>query len=170
MKKILVIGYVWPEPNSSAAGSRMMQLIEIMLKQSYQVTYASPALETEHMLDLKALGIDKVSIELNKSSFDDFVSSLNPDIVLFDRFMMEEQFSWRVEKECPEAIKILETVDLHCLRHARHQAVKNKHDASDFSNLDFNNEIALREVASILRCDLSLLISEVEVDILKNIY
>lgn len=116
MKKLLVIGYVWPEPDSSAAGSRMMQLIEILQNQNYQVTYASPALETDHMADLSMLGIEKVSIELNKSSFDDFVKKLNPDIVLFDRFMMEEQFSWRVDKQCPEAVKILETVDLHCLR------------------------------------------------------
>ncbi len=168
MKNLLVIGYVWPEPNSSAAGSRMLQLLEIMQQQGYQVTYASAALETDHMVDLNALGIKQTSIELNKNSFNDFVRELNPDIVLFDRFMMEEQFSWRVEKECPAAIKILETVDLHCLRQARHAAVKNKLDASDLNNLDLNNELALREVASILRCDLSLLISEVEVEILKT--
>lgn len=170
MKKLLVIGYVWPEPNSSAAGSRMMQLIEILQNQAYQVTYASPALESDHMTDLSLLGIEQVSIELNKSSFDDYVKKLNPNVVLFDRFMMEEQFSWRVEKQCPSALKILETVDLHCLRHARHIAVKNKKDAYDLDSLEFNNDIALREVASILRCDLSLMISEAEVEILRNKY
>ena len=170
MKKLLVIGYVWPEPNSSAAGSRMMQLIEIFQSQAYQVTYASPALESDHMIALDALGIEQVSIELNNSSFDEYVKKLNPDVVLFDRFMMEEQFSWRVEKQCPAALRILETVDLHCLRYARKIAVKNNKDAYDLTNLDFNNEIALREVASILRCDLSLLVSEVEVEVLKNHY
>lgn len=170
MKKLLVIGYVWPEPNSSAAGSRMMQLLDIFQTQGYSVTYASPALESEHMIDLESLDIEKKSIELNKSSFDDFVRGLNPSVVLFDRFMMEEQFSWRVEKTCPDAVRLLETVDLHCLRYARHQAVKKGQDANDFKNLNFNNEIAIREVASILRCDLSLMISEVEVNVLKNIY
>ena len=170
MKKLLVIGYVWPEPNSSAAGSRMLQLLEIFQDQGYQVFYSSPALISEHMIDLDSIGIKKVAIELNNSNFDDYVKSLNPEIVLFDRFMMEEQFSWRVEKQCPSALRLLETVDLHCLRHARHQAVKNNKDANDSKNINYNNDIALREVASILRCDLSLLISEVEVEILKNIY
>ena len=170
MKKLLVIGYVWPEPDSSAAGSRMLQLLEIFQQQHYHVFYASPALLTEHMVDLESLGINKVSIELNNSNFDDYVKTLNPDIVLFDRFMMEEQFSWRVEKQCPTTLRLLETVDLHCLRHARQQAVKNNNDANDSEKLNYKNDIALREVASILRCDLSLLISEVEIDVLKNIY
>ncbi len=170
MKKLLVIGYVWPEPDSSAAGSRMMQLIEIFQTQAYQITYASPALKSEHMSDLNSFGIEQVSIELNKNSFDDYVKKLNPDVVLFDRFMMEEQFSWRVEKHCPAAVRILETVDLHCLRHARHIAVKNNKDVCDLANLEFDNDIAVREVASILRCDLSLIISEIEVEILKNVY
>ncbi|MCW8899526.1 MAG: glycosyltransferase family 4 protein [Gammaproteobacteria bacterium] len=170
MKKLLIIGYVWPEPNSSAAGSRMIQLIHIFQKQDYSVTYASPAVISEHMINLEDLGIDKVSIELNNSSFDDYVKRLNPDVVLFDRFMMEEQFSWRVEKQCPSALRLLETVDLHCLRYARQLAVKNGKDAFNITNLDFINDIALREVASILRCDLSILISEYEVDVLKTIY
>ena len=168
MKKLLVIGYVWPEPNSSAAGSRMMQLLEVLQKQGYQVTYSSPAVISEHMVDIESLGMSKVTIELNNSSFDDFVHELNPDIVLFDRFMMEEQFSWRVDKECPDAIKILETVDLHCLREARHRAVKNNIFPSDLDELELNSEVAIREVASILRCDLSLMISEVEIEILKT--
>ena len=170
MKNLLVIGYVWPEPNSSAAGCRMMQLIHIFQQQRYKVTYASPAVESEHMIDLEFFDINKVSIELNNSSFDDYVKTLNPDVVLFDRFMMEEQFSWRVEKQCPSALRLLETVDLHCLRYARQQAVKNNEDALKPENLDFNNDIALREIASILRCDLSLLISEYEIEILKNNY
>ena len=170
MKKLLVIGYVWPEPNSSAAGSRMMQLLEIFQKQDYQVTYASPAAVSEHMVDLVSLNIDKVPIELNNSSFDEYVKALQPDVVLFDRFMMEEQFSWRVDKECPNALKLLETVDLHCLRDARHTAVKNNINPYDLSNLEFHTETAIREVASILRCDLSLMISEVEVEVLKNQY
>lgn len=170
MKKLLIIGYVWPEPNSSAAGSRMMQLLEIFQKLGYQVSYSSPAAISDHMVDLELLNIKKITIELNNSSFDEYVRDLQPDVVLFDRFMMEEQFSWRVDKECPSALKLLETVDLHCLRDARHTALKNNISPYDLNNLEFHTDTALREVASILRCDLSLIISEVEVDVLKNKY
>ena len=170
MKKLLVIGYVWPEPNSSAAGSRMLQLLSVFQQQDYDITYASPALLSDHMADLSALDIKQQVIEINNSSFDDFVKKLNPDVVLFDRFMMEEQFSWRVDKECPNVIKLLETVDLHCLRDVRQAALKNNIYPYEMNDLEFHTDIAIREVASILRCDLSLMISEVEVEVLKSQY
>ena len=170
MKKLLVIGYVWPEPNSSAAGSRMMQLMEIFQNIGYQITYSSPAVISDHMIDIELLSMKKIEIELNNSSFDDYVKALNPDIVLFDRFMMEEQFSWRVDKQCPSALKLLETVDLHCLRDARHTALKNNINPYNINNLELHTDTALREIASVLRCDLSLMISEVEIDVLKNLY
>ena len=99
--RVLIIGYVWPEPRSSAAGGHMMQIIESFLQRGWHITFSSPAGIGEHKADLASLGIDEVGIELNNSSFDTFISQLAPDIVLFDRFMMEEQFGWRVEKHCP---------------------------------------------------------------------
>lgn len=167
MIKILIIGYVWPEPDSSAAGSRMMQLIRLFLAQGWSVTFASAASEGSHMADIGALGVVSAGIELNSDSFDSFVSQLRPDVVLFDRFMIEEQFGWRVAQHCPGALRLLDTEDLHCLRAARHQALKAGHAVG--AN-ELNSEIAMREVAAILRCDLSLIISTVEIDLLTGHY
>jgi hypothetical protein len=50
---------------------------------------------------------------------------MNPSVVLFDRFMMEEQFGWRVSENCPDAIRLLDE-DLHCLRVARQKALREK--------------------------------------------
>ena len=123
----------------------------------------------------------KWPIELNNSSFDAFISELAPDIVLFDQFMMEEQFGWRVEKHCPDALRVLETSDLQSLRHARHQRLKERlkerDDANDFSELfapalreEFelmaDTDLAKREIAALYRCDLNLMISEVEIELL----
>ena len=157
MQTILIIGFVWPEPNSSAAGGRMIQLIESFLSEGAKITFASTASDSDFMLDVRELGIEKVSIELNNTSFDQFVKQLNPSIVLFDRFMVEEQFGWRVAKECPTALRILDTEDLHCLRSARQLAFK---ENRKFTDADLNSEIAKREIASIYRCDLSLIISK----------
>ncbi|MCZ2723347.1 glycosyltransferase [Marinomonas sp. 15G1-11] len=162
---ILVIGYVWPEPNSSAAGSRMMQLLTSYRNQNWTVTFASPAQQTDHMANLEALKIQSVAIELNNSSFDEFIQQLSPDLVMFDRFMMEEQFGWRVEKHCPNALRLLNTEDLHSLRQARHQAIKQD---KTFNILDMHNEHTVREVAAIFRSDLTLMISEKEVALLKT--
>ncbi|MCF5226922.1 glycosyltransferase, partial [Pseudomonas syringae] len=95
-----------------------MQLIQCFLEQDWHITFASPATEGEHRADLISLGIHEVRIALNDSSFDVFVSELQPHVVLFDQFMIEEQFGWRVEQQCPDALRILETSDFQSLRHA----------------------------------------------------
>lgn len=165
MKHVLIIGFVWPEPKSSAAGSRMMQLIYFFQSLNYPITFASPCAKSDNAFDLTTIGINQVSIELNNASFDAFVKELNPTIVLFDRFMMEEQFGWRVAEQCPNALRILDTEDLHCLRKGRHQAFK---EGKPFDTSYLFNDTAKREIASIYRSDLSLIISEAEMDILEN--
>jgi glycosyltransferase involved in cell wall biosynthesis len=167
-KKLLIIGFVWPEPNSSAAGGRMMQLISIFKENGFEITFASPALDSDFMVDLSEFGVIKKSIELNNSSFDDFIVALNPDVVLFDRFMIEEQFGWRVSENCPKAIRLLDTEDLHCLRTARQKAFK-ENRIFELQDL-LSEEVAKREIASILRCDLSFIISEFEMKLLKDIF
>ena len=168
VQKLLIIGFVWPEPNSSAAGGRMMQLISLFKAQGFSITFASPAQNSDFMVDLGEYEVDKKSIELNNSSFDIFVKELNPALVLFDRFMMEEQFGWRVAENCPDALRILDTEDLHCLRLARQKAFK---ENRSFSTTDlFVEEVAKREIASILRCDLSLMISEFEMELLESTF
>ena len=168
IKKLLIIGFVWPEPNSSAAGSRMIQLTTLFKEEDYEITFASPAMDSDYMIDLDVLGILKKSISLNNSSFDVFIKELNPDVVLFDRFMMEEQFGWRVAEYCPEALRLLDTEDLHCLRLARQKAFKEQR-LFEFGDL-FNEDVSKREIASILRCDLSLMISEFEMELLTTVF
>lgn len=160
---LLVIGYVWPEPNSSAAGGRMMQLLNTFRKHCWQVTFASPAQQTEHMFDLQTLDIKSENILLNDNSFNHFIGDTAPDIVMYDRFMMEEQFGWRVEKYYPDALRILNTEDLHSLRDARHQAVKQNRS---FQQEDMYSDLGVREMAAIHRCDLTLMISEMESQLL----
>ena len=91
-QEILIIGFVWPEPNSSGAGTRMLQLIALFQEQNWNITFASAAADSEFMFDVTTIGVQKVAIAINDSSFDSFVKKLNPSIVLFDRFVVEEQF------------------------------------------------------------------------------
>jgi glycosyltransferase involved in cell wall biosynthesis len=119
------------------------------------------------MIDLESIGVRKIPILLNDSSFDAFVAELKPEIVLFDRFTTEEQFGWRVAEHCPDALRILDTEDLHCLRAARHKALKEKRT---FKKDDLISEISKREIASIYRSDLALIISEVETALLEDYF
>jgi len=161
-KKVLIIGKVWPEPNSSAAGKRMMQLIEMLQIQDYTVTFVSTASHTDFEEDLAPKNVSCQLIKLNDSSFDTFVSELQPSIVIFDRYMTEEQFGWRVREHVPTAVQVIDTEDLHFLRNARQEAVKKN------LPIDLYNNLTKRELASLLRADVSLIISEYEMDLMQN--
>lgn len=167
-QQVLIIGSIWVEPNSSAAGKRMLQLITLFLERGHVITFVSAAQKSAKAFDLTSFGIQEFPIELNNGSFDNFIKKLQPQIVLFDRFIMEEQFGWRVAEHCPEAIRILDTEDLHCLRKTREICLK-KNIPFSYEEL-LKQDISKREIAAILRCDLSLIISPFEIEILKNTF
>ncbi len=166
LKKVLIIGKVWPEPQSSAAGSRMIQLINHFADSEVEIIFASAAKRGKYSADLSGKVSAEAEIEVNNSQFDLFMLEHNPDIVLFDRFSVEEQFGWRVAETCPDAIRILDTEDLHFLRDARGRSVQDKQNSC--KPVDFQNEVAIREIASVYRSDLSLVISHFEMNLLLN--
>ncbi len=167
-KTVFIIGAVWVEPNSSAAGSRMLQLIEYFQSQGCKIVFGTTAQKNEQSLDLQILGIQEEVLKLNDASFDELLKQIDPDIVLFDRFISEEQFGWRVAELQPKALRILDTEDLHCLRKVREKQYK---AGEPFQLTDLlTEEITKREVASILRSDISLMISKVEIEILTNFF
>lgn len=187
IQRVLIIGYVWPEPRSSAAGSRMLQLIQLFLGQGWQVTFGSAALLSEQRADLITLGVTEKNLTLNCDSFNTYLAELQPDLVLFDRFFTEEQFGWRVEQTCPDAIRVLDTEDFHSLRHVREQQVKraqkqcvNECDKYALALLADDDSaslkalatepMALREIAAIFRCDLSLIIATTEMQFLQTYF
>ena len=166
-QRVLFIGLVWPEPETTAAGSRILQLVRFFLDHAVEVHFATTALRTDYTYSLEDLGVRTHAIELNDSSFDRWILDLDPGIVVFDRFVTEEQFSWRVRENCPEALRILDTEDLHFLRESRRHAILG--DVQHEPNRLFS-DITLRELGSIYRSDLSLIISEFEMKLLKADY
>ncbi|MDO3388664.1 glycosyltransferase family 4 protein [Gilvimarinus sp. SDUM040013] len=143
--------------------------------------FACAAAPTEHQIDLGAMQVTAHTIELNSSSFNQFVATLEPELVIFDRFVTEEQFGWRVAESCSGAMRILDTEDLHSLRYAREKilkkAQKNNQEcgpvlaqSQEIFQVMREDELVMREVAAIFRCDLSLMISEFEIDLLTRFF
>ncbi len=163
-KHILFIGHVWPEPGSSAAGYHTLDLLEAMVchYSQYQVHFACAAEMSDYCADLNSLGVKIQRIKLNDAMFDNYIKQLQPDIVFYDRFISEEQFAPRVQECCPDAINILDTQDLHFLRRARQKALKSG------QTIDLYSDDAVREIATILRCDLSLITSSYEMQLLTE--
>ena len=178
-----IIGTVWPEPRSSAAGQHLLSLLSELKQLGYIIHFASTAQRSQNSEGLDELGCVVHEIVLNDSSFDQLIAQLQPEIAVFDRFMIEEQFSWRIKKVAPNTCLILDTEDFHSLRYLRHQIVK-KHpeQAVDIPSLleinagpgpfqgCLNSDFAVREIASMWRCDINLIISQAEVALLHTYY
>jgi len=165
--RVLVLSNVWVEPASSAAGRRMLQILSLFREQEWEVMYASTAKESGYGYNLDVLGITTQSVAINDEGFNAFAKAYAPNIVLFDRFMVEEQFGWRISQECPDALRLLDTEDLHCLRKARQQAVK---EGRPFVDRDLLTDVSKREIASIYRCDLTFMISQFEMNLLQDFF
>lgn len=165
---IVFIGKVWPEPVSSAAGTRIVQLIHSLKTAGFRITFLSSAQTTPFSVRLDEMNCDFAHVELNDSSFNKVIENLNPDVVIFDRFTSEEQFGWRVEDSCPNAIRVLDTEDLHFLRDVREKCWKRGEMVTQTDLL--SSDIAKRELASIYRCDTSLIISKVEMKLLMETF
>lgn len=160
--RVLIIGLVWPEPTSSAAGWRMLQLIDELKKISNDIHFACAASKSVSSHSLEKLNVITHDIFLNDASFNDFIADLLPDVVVYDRFITEEQFGWRIKQLFPNIVSVLDTEDLHFVRRARTTAFKTN------TKVNYDTADCYRELSSIYRSDLSIIISKSEYDLLIN--
>ncbi len=160
--RVLIIGLVWPEPTSSAAGWRMLQLINELKKISNDIHFSCAASKSVASHPFDELDVVSHDIVLNDSSFNDFIADLIPDIVVYDRFITEEQFGWRVKQVFPNIVSVLDTEDLHFVRRTRTTSFKTN------TEINYDTPDTFRELSSIYRSDLSIIISKFEYDLLIN--
>jgi glycosyltransferase involved in cell wall biosynthesis len=178
---VLFVGFVWPEPSSSAAGQNITSYMRSCLDMQWQVSFCCAAEKTERSHNLTNMGIGISNIKLNCNSFNLHVLDIKPDIVIFDRYLSFEQFAWRVKESCPNAMLVLDAEDLHCLREARHTLSKqNIKDGTQNEFMQNNeilkpnnlsilyNDVTLRELACVYQSDLTLVLSSFEKELLQN--
>ncbi len=177
---ILFVGFVWPEPTSSAAGQNILSYIHSCLSANWQVSFCSGAEPTLQTFDLESISVNCFNAKLNCNSFNLEVTRIQPDVVIFDRFLSFEQFAWRVKATCPNALLVLDAEDLHFLREGRRllSIKQTQEGASNFmQNHDIlapqyqellYNKLMLRELACIYQADLTLLLSDAEQSLLNT--
>ena len=174
-----MISYVWPEPQSSAAGLRDLNLIEGLRQAGHEVIIASAAQNEPGRILCEQWAREKPGVSvhpilLNDSSFDLWIARLRPELVVLDRFVTEEQFGWRVRESSPESLLVLDTQDLHFLRASREAALRKSLREGSWSRVDsgipreWDADLVCRELASIHRVDLTWLVSGDERRILEQ--
>lgn len=160
--RALIIGLTWPEAQATAAGVRTLQVVKLLKFLGYEITYSSAAAMPSDAHFPVLPGVHFKPIRLNHKSFDSFIRALDPEVVVFDRFLTEEYFGWRVASFLPGAIRILDTQDLHSLRRSREISLK---EGVPFQpSIWKGQEITKRELASVYKSDLTLVISKFELE------
>ncbi|MCO5143078.1 MAG: glycosyltransferase, partial [Oligoflexia bacterium] len=175
MKKCLYYVYVWPEPLSSAAGLRCEQMITCLKQNGYEVELASPC--TKNIIYESLIKKEYIchSVDPNNSETFQNLTKKDYQLILFDRYILEEQFGWRSRELWPSAIQIIDTQDLHSLRKNREDLLSKTYEESieydpEKQILDLHNHKDFtREIASILRADAALLLSTYEYSLLNEI-
>lgn len=179
--KALFFCLVWPEPSSSAAGVRLDYLIRLFIREGFELHLSSTSEQGPYSALYEDLdGVYRHNLDPNSSETSAKLAQINPDVVVFDRYPTEEQFSWHVMEACPKAIRILDTEDLHGLRRARQLTLEELENKGRLTHLyvaeheikptSVYNTIALREMVSMHRSDLSLVVSDVELSYAEKYY
>lgn len=174
-RRVLVVGPVWPERTSSAAGVRSSDLIQILQEHGFQVLCVSPSRLNAHTEALaRDFNVQCIQADANTDAFEKLLLAATPQLVLFDRFVAEEMYSWQVRQFAPTALRVLDLQDVHFVRKAREWLVTKRGvdvaDTLDMHTLpvDAVEQLAIRELAAIHRSDLTLFVSDVERDVLVN--
>lgn len=142
----------------------------MFLAADFEIVFASVAKENKFTQEIAHLGIKTQTIQSNDSSFDRWIAELKADYVIFDRFVIEEQFGWRIEDHSPQTVRILDTQDLHFLRRGRLKALESGKSLSEIKACEFElfSDDLWRELGSLYRSDCSLIISDFESDLLTQ--
>ena len=187
---MLYIGSLFPQVSVSAAGLRSLNIIESFQKHKYNVYFMTGGkMETQDAKEvMKMVGGEQYVKQCSPHStkeINEYVQTIKPDVVIYDRFITEEKYSWMIHKTLPNALTVLDTQDLHFLRKGRkamlESILSNPSNTNSkilafeqVINYGFNlenynsNSDAFREVCSMFRSDLTLLISDYETQMLLS--
>lgn len=161
---------VWPEPLSSAAGLRTRELAVFLQRQGYEVIGVSSGPASDYSAQWEKLGVKTWSCDPNLSKTTEQLQVLRPELIIYDRFYIEEQFGWRARELWPEALHIVDSIDVHCLRRAREKVLAQKLSWPELLNPgdELLGEDMLRELASFHRADVTLVVSSFEAEWLQK--
>lgn len=145
-----------------------MQWIQLLLKDFEKVTVISPAKakgEQDWGATPSLPGLELLPMPLNRWDQVRVLRNLAPELVMFDRFILEEQFGPMVYEALPAALCLLETQDLHFIRRAREPGRESgwQSRVADVAQGFFPlTETAIRELGSIERVDHAFVVSSYE--------
>jgi GT2 family glycosyltransferase/glycosyltransferase involved in cell wall biosynthesis len=161
---VLVIDSYTPRPDRDAGSVRMVNLMRLLRQMGCRVSFMpeNRAQFGDYTRALQSLGIETL--------YHPFLPTLEDHLrrfgaryrtVLVSRVDVAEALLEPVRQHCPQAQIVFDTVDLHFLREARRAALPG-------AKADRTERIKQREIGVAERCDVTLVVSPVERDLLAR--
>lgn len=170
-RSALFFAPTWPEIDGSAAGVRTDVLVRAFAAWGFKVAVACNKRPNAHAARLEQRGVTTIRCPPNSAdALRSTVEATEPDIAIFDRFYTEEQYAAGVRALRPQTLRILDMQDSHALRLSRQRRVEHGGTIGEaMTAWPAASDTALsRELASIWRCDLTLVCSPVETAWLRD--
>ncbi len=165
--RVLVIDARMPTPDQDSGSVRMSNILGILRRQNYQVTLAPQSLREDepYASALRRVGIEVIH-RPHASSIESFLESRGADfdLVILSRLEVIEAQLGAVQRLCPQATIIYDTVDLHFLRQQRELELTGE-VAYGFDH----EETRTKELAAIESVDLTLVCSSAEKELLAEL-
>jgi O-antigen biosynthesis protein len=180
--RVLVLSTIYPQPNASAAGSRISFLLRQLCKNPWEsVHFAATSTERDEdtIQSLTKCGVNFHTIIPNSTmDMRNLLDEIGEDLsmVIYDKFYSEEMFSFHIHTERPKAVHVIDMQDMHSLRRCRQQICEASAEHLEPLNLSqtyfpsHENDLLVRELVSLNRSDLTLVCSPIELDIIAKRY
>ena len=126
-KHALVASYAIPEGDRDSGGRRKLDLIDFLRHAGYAITFvaASPITKQGPADLLHSRGIAVLNGMLTRKNsqpepiLDEILATRQVDLALLAEWAVAELYLPILRRVCPNARVLVDSVDLHCLRHAR---------------------------------------------------
>ncbi len=117
IKHVLYVASLFPQPNASAAGVHTMSILQAIINKikPQRITFAAP--QVANNMHANALQnyfsntlVNTVTmLPNNTTSMENAILSVT-DLCIFDTFINEELFGWKVNQIAPHCMTVIDTV------------------------------------------------------------
>jgi GT2 family glycosyltransferase/glycosyltransferase involved in cell wall biosynthesis len=162
---VLILDAYTPRPDHDAGSVRMLHLCHILRRLGCHVTFLPEnlAYDGAYTRALQDAGVEALYQPYVRSVGDHLKrAGARYEVVIASRVHVAAAVIDAVRRYCPRARRVFDTVDLHFLREARRAAVAGGRREGE------SDRLKARELAVARACDVTLVVSEAERDLLAR--
>ena len=165
-RRVLILDATTPAPDQDSGSLRMVNLMRVLLRNGCHVTFmaSNRAWIERYTPDLQNLGVEVLYHPYDSDPVAFFRARGGElDVVLLSRHYVAAEFVGLTRLYAGRARLVFDTVDLHYLREQRAAELENRPDLARVAERTRAQEIGIMR-----ECDLTLVVSPVEKDILSH--